>query len=253
MKSIDLNADVAEGTGAASVAADAALLALVSSANICCGAHAGDVATILAVIEQAIALNCALGAHPSFPDRENFGRRELDVPPAIIQEFVTEQVSELQGLVEQLGGTLRHVKPHGALYNLAARSEPVAAAIVQAIKTVDSRLIVVGLAGGRLIDAAFAAGLPAAREAFADRAYQADGALAPRSLPGAVHHEPERVVAQVRQILAGSVTTLGGSVIRLQAETICLHGDTPGALEFARRIHTMLSQSGYTISAAICS
>ncbi len=250
MHSIDLNADVGEGIGAASVASDAALLALVSSANICCGAHAGDIDTILAVIEQAIALNCTLGAHPSFPDREHFGRRELDLSPAVIQAFLTAQVAESQGLVARLGWTLRHVKPHGALYNLAARSEPVAAAIVRAIKTVDPRLIVVGLAGGRLIDAAIAAGMTPAREAFADRAYQVDGALVPRSLPGSVHHDAERAVTQVRQILTGSVTTLDGSAIPLQADTICLHGDTPGALEFARRIHTLLIESGYTISAS---
>ncbi len=249
MKTIDLNADVGEGTGAASVAADAELLRLVSSANISCGAHAGDVDSILAVIEQAISLRCALGAHPSFPDREHFGRRELDLPPAVIQKFVTEQVAELQGLVARLGGSLRHVKPHGALYNLAARSEPVAAAIVQGIKTVDPQLTVVGMAGGRLIDAALAAGMRAAREAFADRAYQADGALTPRSWPGAVHDDPLRVVEQVRQILAGSVQTLDGAVIKLQADTICLHGDTPGALEFVRRIHAMLTEMDFSISA----
>lgn len=250
MKTIDLNADVGEGTGAASVAADAELLRLVSSANISCGAHAGDADTIQQVIEHAISTGCALGAHPSFPDRENFGRRELNLPPAVIQEFVTQQVAELKATAERLGGTLRHVKPHGALYNLAAHNEPVATAIVQGIKTVDPQLIVVGLAGGRLIDAAAAAGMQVAREAFADRAYQADGALAARSLSGSVHHDPERVVEQVRQILAGSVTTLDGSRIQLHADTICLHGDTPGALEFARRIHTLLSQQGYSISAA---
>jgi UPF0271 protein len=248
MKSIDLNADVGEGIGPASVTADAALLALVSSANISCGAHAGDEETILAVIDRAIAAGCALGAHPSFLDREHFGRREQDLPPAEIQAFVAEQVAYLKGLCQQRGGTLRHVKPHGALYNIAARSEPIAAAIVAGIKAVDPRLIIVGLAGGRLIDAALQAGMHAAREAFADRAYQDDGALAPRSLSGAVHHDPAQVVAQVRQILAGSVLTLSGAMIPLAVETICLHGDTPGALEFARRIHTMLTQEGYIIS-----
>ncbi len=250
MKSIDLNADVGEGIGAASVAADAALLALVSSANISCWAHAGDEPTILAVIDRAIAAGCVLGAHPSFPDREHFGRRELQLPPAEIQALVNEQVTYLQGLVQQRGGTLRHVKPHGALYNIAARSEPVAAAIVAGIKAVDPHLIVVGLAGGRLIDAALLAGMRAAREAFADRAYQDDGALAPRSLPGAVHHDPERVVSQVRQILAGLVQTLSGVMIPLAADTICLHGDTPGALEFAQCIHQLLTNKGYAISAA---
>lgn len=250
MKTIDLNADVGEGIGEASVAADAALLALVSSANISCGAHAGDEETIQAVIDRALAAGCALGAHPSFPDRAHFGRRELDLPPAEIQAFVTEQVAYLQGLVQQRGGTLHHVKPHGALYNIAARSEPIAAAIVAGIKAVDPRLIVVGLAGGRLIDAALQAGIPAAREAFADRAYQDDGALTPRSLPAAVHHDPARVVAQVRQILAGSVQTLSGKLIPLPADTICLHGDTPRALEFAQHLHDMLTHEGYTISAA---
>jgi UPF0271 protein len=250
MKTIDLNADVGEGIGPASIAADAALLALVSSANISCGAHAGDEETILAVIGHALAAGCALGAHPSFPDRAHFGRVELDLPPAEIQAFVAEQVAYLQDLSKQRGGILRHVKPHGALYNIAARSEPVAAAIVAGIKAVDPRLIVFGLAGGRLIDAAMQAGMPTAREAFADRAYQADGTLAPRSLPGAVHHDPECVITQVRQILGGSVPTLAGTMIALRAETICLHGDTPGALDFAQHIHTMLTQEGYSISAA---
>lgn len=250
MKSIDLNADVGEGSGPASVAADSELLRLVSSANISCGAHAGDGDTIQAVIARAIALNCALGAHPSFPDREHFGRRELDLPATMIQEFVTEQVAELRGIVKQLGGTLHHVKPHGALYNLAARSEPIAAAIVAGIKTVDPELIVVGLAGGRMIDAATVAGMRAAREAFADRAYQFDGTLAPRAMPGSVHHDPAAVVEQVRQILRGQVQTLQGTSIRLQADTICLHGDTPGALEFAKQIHTLLTQAGYSIGAA---
>lgn len=250
MKTIDLNADVGEGVGPASVAADAALLALVSSANISCGAHAGDEPTILAVIDQAIKAGCALGAHPSFLDRAEFGRCELDLPPAEIQTLVTAQVTYLQGLVQQRGGILGHVKPHGALYNMAARSEPVAAAIVAAIKATDPRLIVVGLAGSRLIDAALHAGMRVAREAFADRTYLDDGTLAPRSLAGAVQHDPERVVNQVRQILAGKVETLSGKTIPLQAETICLHGDTPGALEFAQRVHTMLTREGYVISAA---
>jgi UPF0271 protein len=249
MKSIDLNADVGEGIGAASVASDAELLALVSSANISCGAHAGDTATIRAVIEQAIRLGCALGAHPSFPDPENFGRHELEMSPAEIQACVTEQVALLQGLVQQFGGTLRHVKPHGALYNLAARTKPVAEAIVQGIKTINPQLIVVGFAGSCLVDAAEAARMKTAHEAFADRAYQADGALAPRSLPGSVYHDPERVGEQVRQILAGTVQAIDGSFLKLRADTICLHGDTPGAWEFARRTHTMLSQEGYSIRA----
>jgi len=249
MKIIDLNADVGEGIGAASIAADSALLALVSSANISCGAHAGDESTIRAVIDRALKLGCAVGAHPSFPDREDFGRREFDLPPAEIQAQVTAQVNYLQRLVQEQGGTLHHVKPHGALYNLAARSEPVAAAIVAGIMAVNPRLIVVGLAGGRLIDAALQAGMPVAREAFADRAYQDDGTLAPRSLAGAVHHDPERVVQQVRELLGGRITTLSGSTIALQADTICLHGDTPGALEFAPGIRELLIREGYTISA----
>lgn len=249
MHTIDLNADVGEGVGPASVAADAALLALVSSANISCGAHAGDEPTIRAVIEHALQLGCAIGAHPSFADREDFGRRELNLPPAAIQAQVTAQVNYLQRLVQEQGGTINHVKPHGALYNLAARSESIAAAIVAGIMAVDPRLIVVGLAGGRLIDAALQAGMSVAREAFADRAYQDDGTLAPRSLPGTVHHDPERVVQQVRELLGGSVTTLSGSTFALQADTICLHGDTPGALEFARGIRELLIREGYTISA----
>jgi UPF0271 protein len=250
MNTIDLNADVGEGVGAASVAADAALLALVSSANISCGAHAGDEPTIRAVIERAIELGCAIGAHPSFTDRAHFGRRELDLPPAEIQALVTAQVTYLQGLVHEQGGSLHHVKPHGALYNLAARSEPVATAIVAGIKATDPRLIVVGLAGSRLIDAALQAGMRVAREAFADRAYQDDGTLASRSLAGSVHHDVERVVAQVRELLRGRVTTLSDNTIALQADTICLHGDTPGALEFARCIRELLIREGYAITSA---
>ena len=224
---IDLNCDLGEGA-----AHDAELMALVSSANIACGAHAGDEATMRRTLELARKHGVAAGAHPGYRDRANFGRLELALAPAEVFQLVVEQVRELQRIAGELGVALAHVKPHGALYNQAARDPALADAIATAVQTVDARLILFGLAGSALIKAAAARGLTTAAEVFADRRYQADGSLVPRSRPDALIADAEEACAQVlRLVWAG------------RPQTVCVHGDGPHAVAFARQLRAALGQA----------
>jgi 5-oxoprolinase (ATP-hydrolysing) subunit A len=237
---VDLNADLGEGAPD-----DAELLALVSSANIACGWHAGDARLMQATVVAALERGVAIGAHPSYPDRENFGRNEMQLPPAEVRADLIYQVGALDALVRAAGGRLHHVKPHGALYNQAARDPALASAIAAAVLDVNPALVVYGLAGGELLKAAERAGLRAVAEVFADRGYRADGSLVPRSQPGAFVEDTDEAVARtLRMVREGVVQAVSGETVPLQAQTICLHGDGPHALAFARAIHTALTQAG---------
>jgi UPF0271 protein len=237
---IDLNADVGEGCGD-----DAALLALVTSANVACGFHAGDPASMARTVSAAAKAGVAVGAHPSFPDREGFGRRPMQRSPAEVEADVLDQVRALHAICRAHGARLAHVKPHGALYNQAAVDAELAAAIARAVRAVDPRLALVGLASSRsLRQAAAAFGLRYAAEAFADRAYAADGTRA-----GALIESAAAAAAQaVRIATRGEVAAVDGALVRLEADTLCLHGDTPGAVDLARAVRAALLGAGVAIA-----
>ncbi|MBI3145032.1 MAG: 5-oxoprolinase subunit PxpA [Pseudogulbenkiania sp.] len=242
---IDLNADLGEGCGD-----DEAILDCVSSANIACGWHAGDADTMRAAVLAAKARGVAVGAHPSFPDREHFGRSAMQLPADTVYSGVLYQIGALQAIARAEGVRLSHVKPHGALYNQAARDPLLAAAIVKAVRAADPALAVVGLAGGELVRQARAAGLRALDEVFADRAYLADGSLAPRGTPGAVIEDEAQALAQTLQLITrGTVTALDGSTVTLRADTVCLHGDGAHAVAFARLLRRELLAQGLILRA----
>jgi len=221
---IDLNADVGEQCGQ-----DAALMRCITSANVACGLHAGNRAVMRDTVRLARDHGVAVGAHPGFDDREHFGRRDLQLPPEEITNLVIRQIDALADIAADAGVRLQHVKAHGALYNIAVRDRQVADAIARAAQSVDASLILLGLPGSALIAAAEAAGLRSAREAFADRAYRPDGTLVPRTEPGAVIHDPEQVLSRVV-----------GLAQRPDVDTICVHGDTPGAAALASQIRAAL-------------
>ncbi|MFL5738879.1 MAG: 5-oxoprolinase subunit PxpA [Flavisolibacter sp.] len=235
MKRIDLNCDMGEG-----MSHDAALMPLITSANIACGFHAGNGDLIRRTIDLALHYHVHIGAHPSFRDRENFGRKEMLISDEKLYAIVIEQLIKIDLVAREMGATMHHVKPHGALYNMAARDPDIAAVIVQTIKDFNEDLIVYGLSGSHLISEAKAAGLKTASEVFADRSYQDDGSLTPRNREGALITDEEKSVGQVLQMLNGTVTTISGKIIPIEAETICLHSDGVHALAFAKRIHQAL-------------
>lgn len=242
---IDLNADLGEGCDN-----DEMLLTLVSSANIACGWHAGDANTMRQSVRWAIANQVAIGAHPSFPDRENFGRSAMQLPPEEIISGVLYQLGALDAIVRAEGGRMVHVKPHGALYNQAAKDPLLADAICSAIHSFNPQLILFGLAGSELIRAAARAGLSAVEEVFADRAYNADGSLVNRSLPGAMVEDEAQAIAQTMSLVRDKqVTAIDGSIVKVNAQTVCLHGDGAHALEFARQIGARLRSEQIAIHA----
>ena len=244
-RSIDLNADVGEGSDQ-----DAALMSLISSANIACGYHAGDAQSMREAVALARDRLVAVGAHPSFPDREYFGRRELRLSAHDIHECIRAQVEALAAVAAAEGTRIRHVKPHGALYNMAARDEEVAEAVARAVHAVDPTLLLFALSGSMLVTAAARIGLRTVSEAFADRAYRADGSLLPRDQPGSVLHDENIVAARaVGMAREGTVVAADGNPIPVLAETICVHGDTPGAAGLARRIRDDLVRAGVTVAA----
>ncbi len=239
MKSIDLNCDLGEGAGH-----DAALMPLITSANIACGGHAGDAATMRATVELAVSHHVAIGAHPGFEDREYFGRRELALKPQDISALVARQIRALAVIVRVTGYRLTHVKPHGGLYNLAARDRATADAVARAVQAATPRAILVGLAGGLLLDAGRALGLRVAAEGFVDRKYGPDGLLVPRTEAGAVLDDPAAVGAQAVLLARdGRVGAADGSEIAVAADTLCLHGDGPNAVTLARRVRAELGSA----------
>jgi UPF0271 protein len=248
MSSIDLNCDMGESFGAWRMGADAELMNYVSSVNIACGFHAGDASVMRETVEKAIEKNLAIGAHPSFPDLQGFGRRAMQMSADEIFDIVLYQVSALKGICEAFGARLHHVKPHGELYNQAARDAAIAASIVKAVKAIDENLIFYGLSNSFLIDEAEKHGLKTASEVFADRSYRADGSLTPRTEPNALITDTKQAVSQVLQmIVERSVTTTSGETIPIAAETICIHGDGANALSFARTIREKLIENDIEI------
>jgi UPF0271 protein len=246
---IDLNCDMGESFGAWRMGADTDVLAHVSSANIACGFHAGDPLTMRATVAAAIAHSVAIGAHPSLPDLQGFGRREMRISNNEAYALIIYQVGALAAFAQAAGTRLVHVKPHGALYNMAARDVALADAIASAVRDVDDRLILVGLADSELPRAGERAGLHVAHEAFADRRYKADGSLAPRSLSGAVIDEADAAVAQALAIaLDSNVTSLDGTSLRIRADTICVHGDRADAALFAQRLRAAIDSAGIRVA-----
>jgi UPF0271 protein len=241
---VDLNCDLGEGAPH-----DEALMALATSANVACGVHAGDQATMGRTIALAAARGLAIGAHPGYPDREGMGRRELGLPPEEVADLVTSQVRALAALARAAAAPLRHVKLHGALYNRAARDAAVADAAAHAVARLDGELAWVGLPGTEHESAAARAGLRFAAEAFADRTYRPDGHLTARGDPGAFIRDPERAAARVLALLRdGRIETTAGTHIPLRAHTICIHGDDPAALAFARGLVERLRAAGVQLS-----
>jgi len=246
---IDLNSDLGEGYGAWVMGDDAAMLGIVSSANVACGFHAGDPCGILTTLQQAVAKGVAVGAHVSYPDRVGFGRRPMDVTSAELTADVIYQIGALQGLCAAAGTRVSYVKPHGALYNTIAADARQGAAVIAAIRAIDPTLALMGLAGAPILRQAAEAGLATVAEAFADRAYTAKGALVSRREPGAVLHDADQIAARMlRLVTQGTLAAIDGSVLHLQADSICIHGDNPGAVAISGRIHAVLTANGVTIA-----
>lgn len=242
---IDLNCDLGEGGGH-----DEALMPLITSASIACGAHAGDEATMRATVRLALRHGVAIGAHPGFADRQHFGRRELALTPKEIIALVRAQVEALRVIAQEEGAVVTYVKPHGALYNLAARETIVADAIAEAVTGVNAGLLLYGLAGSASLEAGRARGLRVVAEVFADRSYQADGSLTPRSRPEALLKDEAASVAQVVRIIReGRVFATDGTDVPITADTVCLHGDGEEAVAFARGLRTALLREGVRVRA----
>lgn len=249
-RTIDLNADVGESFGAWSMGDDAGLMHWVSSVNIACGFHAGDPMVMRDTITLALRHGVALGAHVSYPDLRGFGRHPQHLSPEQVQADCLYQIGALTALAQAQGARLTHVKPHGALYNQAARDRRLADAIAAAVHAVDPTLRLVGLAGSELLAAGRACGLTVLAEGFVDRSYEADGSLTPRQLPGAVYTDAARCSAQALAIARGeALLSRDGTLMRVAADTLCLHGDRPDAAALAAAVHAALRGAGLVIGA----
>jgi 5-oxoprolinase (ATP-hydrolysing) subunit A len=247
---MDLNCDVGESFGVYDLGRDAEILDFVTSANIACGFHAGDPATMRRTVRMAVEKGVAVGAHPGLPDLVGFGRRLMRITPQEASDMVTYQVGALAAFVQAEGGTMRHVKPHGALYNMAGKDQALALAIAEAVYRVKPELILFGQSGSQLIEAGRSVGLRTASEVFADRSYESDGSLTPRDVPGAVITDDEQSVRQVLTMLqTGKVASRQGHDVAVEADTICLHGDGPHAVEFAKLIRHALEREGISVRA----
>jgi UPF0271 protein len=245
MKTIDINCDLGEGIGN-----EETIMPFISSANIACGYHAGDEKTIWNTVELCIKNKVAIGAHPSFLDRENFGRTEMNLDVSDIYELVTQQLIILDEITTDLNTSIRHVKPHGALYNLSAKDKTVANTIARAVKDFNHELILFGLSGSHSVKEAEKIGLKTFNEVFADRTYMDDGSLMPRSQTGAVIEDIDKAMKQALQLVYdGTVSIASGKKIKLKVETICLHGDGKYAVEFAKAINEAFKKEKISISA----
>jgi len=248
MKRVDLNCDLGESFGNYTCGLDAEVIPHISSANVACGFHASDPLVMMKTVALAKQHGVSVGAHPGYPDLVGFGRRNMTVSPAELKAMVQYQIGALQAFCKAQGVVLQHVKPHGAMYNMAAKERKLADAICEAIGEVDSSLILLGLSGSQMLEAAKETGLPWASEVFADRAYEEDGSLTPRALPGSVITDEEEAIARVLQMVQdGTVTSRSGKTIPIQADSICLHGDGVKAVEFAKRIRAELTAAGMEI------
>lgn len=251
MLQIDLNCDMGEGFGVYAAGSDVELMKYITSANIACGFHAGDAAMIRTTVKLAIEHDVAIGAHPGLPDLAGFGRRVMDITPQEAYEMTVYQIGAVYAFARSEGGVLVHVKPHGALYNMAAQSKPLAQAIAEAVYKVDPQLLLFGLAGSELIQAGEEIGLSTISEVFADRSYESDGTLTPRGMSGAVIVDPLLVAEQaVRIIKDGTVRTRQATDFYLQADTICVHGDTPHAVEHIIGLRAAFKQAGISVKKA---
>ncbi len=250
MTRIDINSDMGEAFGVYTLGHDADLMKSITSANVACGFHAGDPSVMRRTVRLAREAGVAVGAHPGFPDLVGFGRRDLHVTPAEAEDFVLYQIGALSAACAAEGLPLQHVKPHGALFNMAVRDAALAGAIARAVAAFDRSLILFGLPGSEILAAGRREGLRVAAEVFADRAYEPDGSLASRRKPNAVIHDPEAVVARaVRMVTERTVIATDGSVVSLDADTICVHGDTPGSDVLAARLRAGLQAAGVQVSA----
>ncbi len=249
MTPINLNADLGESFGAWTMGSDAQLLQVIASANIACGFHAGDPVVMRETVHLALANGVSLGAHPAFPDLQGFGRRVMQLSPKELEATLLYQVGALQAMAAAEGGRVTHVKPHGALSNMACADEAMAATVVRAVKALDPQLILLAPALSALERAGEAAGLRVAREVFADRSYQADGQLTPRSLPGAVLHDAADCVRHVQRMLdAGGIVTADGQRLPTPIHSICVHGDGPAAVAAAQAIRAALETAGHRLA-----
>lgn len=249
MPNIDLNSDLGENVADRIVSDDAAMLEIVTSANVSCGFHAGSPEGIRETLEAAVRGGVVIGAHPGYRDYENFGRTNVEIDSPALQAHVEYQLGALIGLASAVGGKVAYVKPHGALYNTIARDERQAADVVAAIRAIDPNLILLGLAGGVVLNVAAKAGLAVAAEAFADRAYLPDGGLVSRTEVGAVLHDPSAVAERmVRLAEMGVIAAIDGTDVRVDAQSICVHGDSPGSIAMAAETKRMLEAAGVTIA-----
>jgi len=238
---VDVNCDMGESYGAFCIGSDAEILPWISSANVACGFHGGDALVMNRTVQMAKARGVAVGAHPSFPDLQGFGRRRMDVPPAELQAILVYQIGALRAFTEIHGIALQHVKPHGALSNMASENPDVAKVVAEAVRLVNPNLILLAPFGSRLAQAGKEAGLKVALEVFADRRYEADGSLRSRQHGNALLTQPEEVVQHVLgMVLENRITAVDGLHIPVKAHSVCIHGDSPGAVEFARRVHQAL-------------
>lgn len=250
MPTIDLNSDLGESFGQWRMGDDAAMLDIVTSANVACGFHAGDPAGILRTLKAATAQGVTIGAHVAYPDLVGFGRRNMDVASDELTADVIYQIGALQALAVAAGTTVRYVKPHGALYNTIAHDKRQALAVIEAIRAVDPSLVLVALAGSPLIELARNEGLTCVAEAFADRAYTPQGTLVSRREPGAVLHDAEQVARRMlRLVETGTVEAIDGSLTAVAADSICVHGDSPGAIQMAQELRQLLEKSGVSLQA----
>ena len=252
MTSIDLNSDVGESFGRWTLGDDAALMPLITSANVACGFHAGDPLTLRATCAAAAAHGVTVGAQVGYRDLAGFGRRFIDIDPDDLVADVIYQIGALQALAAASGTAVRYVKPHGALYNTVVHHREQAAAVVEAVRAVDPTLPLLGLPGSAVLELARAAGLRTVQEAFADRAYTPQGTLVSRREPGAVLHDPDAVAARmVRLVTAGVITAVDGTDVEVIADSICVHGDSTGAVDLARRVRSALEAAGVTVGAFV--
>lgn len=246
---VDINCDMGESFGPWSMGADDQVMPHITSANIACGAHAGDPTVMRRTVRMARAAGVCVGAHPGFADLQGFGRRQMSVDPSELEDLLIAQIGALAAIAHVEGERIQHVKAHGALYNMAARDRTLADVIARATAACGTSLVMFALPKSPMVEAGRAAGLRVASEGFADRAYEADGSLTPRGRPGAMIHDPEAVVARaVRMVCDGVVLTATGGEVPLHVDTICVHGDTPGAAGLTRRIHEALTAAGVTVA-----
>ena len=246
---IDLNCDLGESVSTSGLGDDDRIMPSISSANVACGVHAGNPSVMRRTVELALGHGVSIGAHPGYPDRAGFGRRPMSMSTDAVEDLVQHQLGTLAGIVAAQGGTLHHLKPHGALYHLASVDRSVADAVARATHRFDPALVLYGLSGSRLLEAGRARDLAVASEVFADRAYQADGSLVPRRAPDAVIGDPASVVERaVGMVTDGRVQAIDGGWVGLQAETMCLHGDTAGAVDLAARLRAGLEAAGVVIA-----